>query len=77
MHLPTNDFFIGWHPRVLDNRFYVGKLIPDAPDLVQLLLILHHQDAALAVLQNILASLCTIGGVYTSRKTPGKYSRKV
>ena len=77
VHLPTDDSCIVRNAGVLDNLLDIWKLIPDAPDLVQLLLVLHHQYGALAVIQNIFASLCTIGWVDASCEASGKDSAKV
>ena len=76
-YLPTDDSDVLWDSRVLNNLPKVGEFILDARDLVQLLLVFHHQYATLAMLQYILASLCTIGGVDTSSKATGKDGTKV
>ena len=70
--LPADDTGIVWNASVLDNFLQVGKITLKTPDLVQLLLILHDENVALAVLQDILTRLSSIGGVNSC----GKSSRK-
>ena len=62
---------------VLNNFLQVGKITLETPDLVQLPLVLHNEDVALAVLQDILASLGSIGGVDSCGKSSSKNSGQV
>ena len=72
-NLPCHDSFCSWHAIVLNDLFDVGKLLSDFPNLVQLHLVLHHQDAAVALLQDVLACLCPIGWVHPCSQPPSKY----
>lgn len=76
-NLPADYSCIVWNASILDNLLQVRELIPDVPDLVQLLLVLHHQDAALAVLKNVFASICSICRINSCGKAPGKNCAKV
>ena len=75
--LPADDPGRVWNAGVLDNFLQVGKVTLEAPDLVQLPLVLHHEDVALAVLQDVLAGLGPVGGVNARGKSSRKNSRQV
>ena len=70
--LPADHTGIVWNASVLDNFLQVGKITLVTPDLVQLLLILHHEDVAPAVLQDVLDGLGAIGGVNSCGKSSSK-----
>ena len=69
-YLPADDTGTVWDSLVLDNFPQVWQITLITPDLVQLLLILHHEDVTLAVLQDILAGLGSIGGVDACGESP-------
>ena len=71
-YLPANNPGSVGNACVLNYFLQVWKLTLNSPDLVQLLLILHDENVALAVLQDILAGIGAIGGVNAC----GKSSRK-
>ena len=75
--LPADDPGRVWNAGVLDNFLQVGKVTLEAPDLVQLPLVLNHKDVALAVLQDVLAGLRPVGGVNSRGKSSRKNSRQV
>ena len=71
-YLPADDPGSVGNPSVLNDLLQVWKITLETPDFVQLLLILHNKDVALAVLQDILAGLGAIGGVYSGGKSSSK-----
>ena len=76
-YLPADDPGSVGDSSVLDDLLQVWKVALHSPDLVQLLLILHHEDVTLAVLQDILAGLGSIGGVDACRKSSRKNSGQI
>ena len=71
-YLPADDPGSVGNPSVLNDLLQVWKITLETPDFVQLLLILHNKDVALAVLQDILAGLGAIGGVNSGGKSSSK-----
>ena len=76
-YFPADNACIVWNSRVLNDFFQIWEVIPTFPDFIQLLLIFDDKNAALAVLDDVLASICSVSRVDTSSKTPGKNSSKI
>ena len=76
-YLPAEDTGIVWNSSVLDNFPQVRKITSVTPDLVQLSLILHNEDVALTVLQDVPDGLGSICGVNARGKSSSKNGRNV
>ena len=72
IHLPADDPRAAGRACVLDNLLEVGEIVPEGEDLVELLLVLHHKDAAAAVLQDVAAGLRAVGGVDAGGEPAGE-----
>lgn len=57
---------------ILDNSLQRGELILNLQNFLQLLFILHHKDAHLAVLGTVQAGFSRVGGVNASCQSPAQ-----
>ena len=76
-YLPADNAGTVRNSSVLDNFLQVWQIILKAPDLVQLLLVLHHQNVAPAVFEDVLAGIRSIGGINSSGKSSSKYGSHI
>ena len=74
LYLPAHHSWAVRNSSVLNNFLQVRKVILKVPDLVELLLVLHHQDVALAVVQDVPHGIRSVGGVYSRGEATSKDS---